>query len=542
MNDDADQLRRYAATGAEDAFAAVVQRNLGLVYHAALRRVGGDAHRAQDVTQLVFTALARNARPLASHPDLTGWLFTTTRFLAAKVVRSERRRVAREHAAELLPSAMSSPSDSDTGALHVVLDDVMMELRQLDRQVLLLRFHRGLRLAEIGAHLGATENAVQKRLERVLEQLKDKLAQRGITSTAAALALAFEQQASLAVPAGLAATATTAAIAGGAGSVLAGATFMTITKVQFGFAAAAALAVSVGLVWEMRENAGLRAAVAQGGAATETRLGTLRQQLAGLTQRAAAAEADAAQLQKALSAARAVPAAGGRARVLSDAQEEARAAMQRAGQLAAEGKQTEALELYLQLYRGLEGTHGFPDRQVVILELKRLGQKFPPATLALRQLRETAMQQLRDHSSSRDVVGEIAHINEALGDGPASLALYDSLPAGDARRQAVGLISHRAFLEAHRYADAMVGKSFGQMLSELEMGTRSAADLTGLSRTHHAEFVVTQALDSIEALAGVNDRANLRTLMDKLFAYDGSEATRAAVKQRLERAGFQGAP
>jgi len=41
MTDDTKQLREYAATGSDDAFAAVVQRYVSLVFAAALRRVGG---------------------------------------------------------------------------------------------------------------------------------------------------------------------------------------------------------------------------------------------------------------------------------------------------------------------------------------------------------------------------------------------------------------------------------------------------------------------------------------------------------------------
>lgn len=37
-------------------------------YASALRRVGGDTHRAKDVTQMVFIALARNASTLSRHP------------------------------------------------------------------------------------------------------------------------------------------------------------------------------------------------------------------------------------------------------------------------------------------------------------------------------------------------------------------------------------------------------------------------------------------------------------------------------------------
>jgi DNA-directed RNA polymerase specialized sigma24 family protein len=54
MNEDAELLRRYAADHSEAAFTELVRRHVDLVYSAALRLVHGDAHRAQDVTQIAF--------------------------------------------------------------------------------------------------------------------------------------------------------------------------------------------------------------------------------------------------------------------------------------------------------------------------------------------------------------------------------------------------------------------------------------------------------------------------------------------------------
>src|ERR1700689_3786162 len=79
MSEDAQLLRRYSAERSEAAFAELVGRHVDLVYSAALRLVNGDAHSAQDLTQQVFSELARQARPLAHHPGLVGWLYTTTR-------------------------------------------------------------------------------------------------------------------------------------------------------------------------------------------------------------------------------------------------------------------------------------------------------------------------------------------------------------------------------------------------------------------------------------------------------------------------------
>ena len=82
---DTELLRRYADNGSEAAFAELVSRHVGLVYAAALRQVGGAAHRAQDVAQTVFVALARQAASLSRRTEIVGWLYTSTHHVAAKL-------------------------------------------------------------------------------------------------------------------------------------------------------------------------------------------------------------------------------------------------------------------------------------------------------------------------------------------------------------------------------------------------------------------------------------------------------------------------
>ena len=97
MMDDAELLRQYATERSDPAFAELVRRHVDLVYSVALRKVGGDAHAAQDVAQAVFIALARNAASLAQRRALVGWVYLTTHYQAAQWVRSDRRRQVREH-------------------------------------------------------------------------------------------------------------------------------------------------------------------------------------------------------------------------------------------------------------------------------------------------------------------------------------------------------------------------------------------------------------------------------------------------------------
>src|SRR5471030_3195974 len=96
MADDSVLLQRFVADRDEEAFAELVRRYLNLVYFAALRQVGGDAHRAEDVAQTVFTDLARKARSLTGRATLTGWLHTSTRFAAAKLRRADFSRQDRK--------------------------------------------------------------------------------------------------------------------------------------------------------------------------------------------------------------------------------------------------------------------------------------------------------------------------------------------------------------------------------------------------------------------------------------------------------------
>lgn len=151
MNDDTDLLRRYAEDGSEPAFAELVHRHVNLVYAAALRRTGGDPHRAEDVAQQVFTALARDARKLAGHPVLSAWLHAATRNAAISLMISEQRRQVRETAA--LETAPAGAPNPEWDRLRPLLDEAIDELPEADRAAVVLRFLERRPFAEVGVAL-----------------------------------------------------------------------------------------------------------------------------------------------------------------------------------------------------------------------------------------------------------------------------------------------------------------------------------------------------------------------------------------------------
>jgi RNA polymerase sigma factor (sigma-70 family) len=214
MIPDGELLRRYTETNSESAFTELVERHLALVYSAALRQVNGDAHLAQDVAQTVFAELARKAASLAGRPVLTGWLYTTAHFAAVKAVRTERRRQMHEEEAQLMNQLLCDPApDLDWEKLRPVLDAAMLELNEPDREAVLLRYFDNRPHAEIANRLGLSENAARMRVERALEKLHSLLGRCGVSTTAALSAVILANAVQVA-PGGLAATLSTAALAG----------------------------------------------------------------------------------------------------------------------------------------------------------------------------------------------------------------------------------------------------------------------------------------------------------------------------------------
>lgn len=239
MND-SDLLQGYVETKSEDAFAELVRRHLDLVFSAALRQVGGDAHLAQDVAQTVFNDLARKAGSLSSRTVLSGWLYTSARFAAAKIVRTEQRRVARERESQFMnPPDQTDPPDWDR--LQTVLDDAMHDLKDTDRNAVLLRYFKGCSFEDVGKNIGVSGDSARMRVDRALEKLRKCLAKRGVMSSSAALAVVLTQQTISAAPAGLAAIVASSAVsAAGVGAAAGIFQFMAITKTQ-----AAAMAIVV---------------------------------------------------------------------------------------------------------------------------------------------------------------------------------------------------------------------------------------------------------------------------------------------------------
>ena len=183
--DDIELLGRYAQRQDQQAFSTLIERHEAWVYAAARRRVR-DEHAAEDVAQAVFAMLARRAGKLKGYGYLSGWLFRALSYCTEHVQREKLRRSRREAEAARMRSEVTS-MEADWEEIAPELEAAVGKLGKADRDAVLLRFYEQRPLAEVGRCLGISEKAAQKRVERAVGRLREKLAGKGVEVEAGSL-------------------------------------------------------------------------------------------------------------------------------------------------------------------------------------------------------------------------------------------------------------------------------------------------------------------------------------------------------------------
>lgn len=194
-------LAAYRDAGSEQAFADLIHHYANLVFSVAKRRLG-ESTLAEDVTQIVFTRLAKSPPRVGSDAELVAWLHRTTVHAAIDCWRSETRRRNREqHAVVMQPTSNEDARVWEDLSPH--LDKALDKLSDADRQAVLLRFFERQPMREIGRALGVSEDAAKMRVSRALDRLREQLGYFGVTCTAVSLTTLLLQCSVEAAPAHL---------------------------------------------------------------------------------------------------------------------------------------------------------------------------------------------------------------------------------------------------------------------------------------------------------------------------------------------------
>lgn len=209
--DDWQLLQNYVGRNSQAAFRELVNRYINFVHAAAQRQIQNDS-LAEEVTQAVFILLARKAREFRADVILSGWLFRTTRFVAARAIRSEQRRQRRDQ--EAYEMQQLTHPDENWKRIAPILDEALGDLGATDRNAVLLRFFNDKSFRETGVSLGVSEDAAKKRVARAVDKLRTFFSKRGVTLSVTILVSTLSASSVNAAPAPLAAAVATKAIAG----------------------------------------------------------------------------------------------------------------------------------------------------------------------------------------------------------------------------------------------------------------------------------------------------------------------------------------
>lgn len=213
---DRQLLERFARAHDQDAFTMLMRRYAELVM-GVCRRVLRREQDAEDVFQAVFLVLARRAGSVRWNESIGGWIYEVSCRLALKAragaLRRDTRTIQGLHRMKDAPSKTEMPTE-----LCSAVDEELSQLPEKLRTPLSLVYLGGQAREQVALQLGYSERTLKRRLAEAKRLLRRRLEKRGLTLSAALLAVGLSSQAGGAnIPARLLQATVRGAAAFGAG-------------------------------------------------------------------------------------------------------------------------------------------------------------------------------------------------------------------------------------------------------------------------------------------------------------------------------------
>lgn len=163
-----------AAQRSPRAFDPLYSRYVDRVYRYLYSRLGS-RQDAQDLTSQVFLAALEGLPRYRPQGHFAAWLFSIARHKAADHFRRRGSEIPLDPALEMA----AADDDPATGALRAEARQALRaqigRLTADEQELLRLRFVSELSFAEMARLLGGKEEAVKKRVYRLLARLEDQL-------------------------------------------------------------------------------------------------------------------------------------------------------------------------------------------------------------------------------------------------------------------------------------------------------------------------------------------------------------------------------
>ena len=168
-----------AANGCEHAYGRIIVASQNTVTAVALA-ITRDVTASEDIAQEAFLSAWQNLKRLQNAASFLPWLRQITRNLAYDHLRSLRHRNVHGEAAELAIAHAADPSALPDERLldaerEQLAADLISELPEESREVLLLYYREGQNSRQVASLLGLSDAAVRKRLSRARRSVRGDL-------------------------------------------------------------------------------------------------------------------------------------------------------------------------------------------------------------------------------------------------------------------------------------------------------------------------------------------------------------------------------
>jgi RNA polymerase sigma-70 factor (ECF subfamily) len=177
MTGDDATLVRAAIEGDEDAFKMLIDRYARMAAAIAYS-VTGDVEASRDLVQESFCDAYRSLRRLRSSMKFAGWLASITRRKSISWVRMQARnkvQLAGGHEELVAAAGEAPPEDAKRAEVRARVLSAVRGLPPGYREVVILRCLEGKGHKEICKALGISAAAVDKRLTRAKNMLREVL-------------------------------------------------------------------------------------------------------------------------------------------------------------------------------------------------------------------------------------------------------------------------------------------------------------------------------------------------------------------------------
>ncbi|MBI9043620.1 MAG: RNA polymerase sigma factor [Anaerolineaceae bacterium] len=167
-------LAKSAQNGDQEALGLLYDRYFPKVYSRVCSLL--PYTDAEDVTQEIFLSMVRSIQTFRGDSSFSTWLYNIVKRRVADYYRKHNRLMSdipmEPEIENQLPAVKNIPEDEE-----ILIKQVLAQLGEQDREIILLRLVDGLPFAEIAKHLQIELGAAKLRFYRAVKKCKEQLPQ-----------------------------------------------------------------------------------------------------------------------------------------------------------------------------------------------------------------------------------------------------------------------------------------------------------------------------------------------------------------------------